>query len=142
MTLIQKLLKQECTVRIESVQLSSATPSLHLSVLVLQKVVTNSQFCLRCLLINPGHTCARVTVYLVCVCVRHHESSHYAQLSVQLKVSTASAQAGKHFKYGFFSKKSSFKSYGVIYIPGSVRLFRGVPSRQRRLQLLKSLMSG
>ena len=46
--------------------------------------------------------------YLVCVCVclsvRHHESSHYAQLSVQLKVPMASAQAGKHFKYGVFSK--------------------------------------
>ena len=69
---------------------------------------------------------------LRCVC-------HYAQRSVQLKVPTASAQSGKHFKYGVFSKNASFKSYGVIYIPASVRPFHGVPSRRRRLQLLKSL---
>ena len=49
----------------------------------------------------------------VCVSVRHHESCHYAQLSVQPKVPTASAQSGKHFKYGVFSKNVLFKSYGV-----------------------------
>ena len=38
-----------------------------------------------------------------CLCVRHHESYHYAQLTVQSKVPTASAQSGKHFKYGVFS---------------------------------------
>ena len=48
---------------------------------------------------------ARGLQYLVYVCVRHHESCHYVQLSVQLKVPTASAQAGKHFNYGVFSKK-------------------------------------
>ena len=75
--------------------------------------------------INPRRACARVTVLGLCVCLSiwHHESSHYAQLSIQLKVPTASAQAGKHFKYGVFSKNASFKSYGVIYIPGSVRPF-------------------
>ena len=64
---------------------------------------------------NPRRACAGVLRYLVCVCVsvRHHESSHYAQLSVQTKVPTASAQAGKRFKYGFFSKNALFKSYGV-----------------------------
>ena len=35
-------------------------------------------------------TCVRV-----CLSVRHHESCHYAQLSVQPKVPTASAQYGK-----------------------------------------------
>ena len=49
----------------------------------------------------------------VCLSVRHHESCHYAQRSVQPKVPTASAQAGKHFKYGVFSKNALFKSYGV-----------------------------
>ena len=48
----------------------------------------------------------------VCLSVRHHESCHYAQRSVQPKVPTASAQAGKHFKYGVFSKNALFKSYG------------------------------
>ena len=49
----------------------------------------------------------------VCLSVRHHESCHYAQRSVQPKVPTASAQAGKHFKYGVFSKNALFKSYGM-----------------------------
>ena len=49
----------------------------------------------------------------VCVCVRHHESCHYVQRSVQAKVPTESAQSGKHFKYGVFSKNALFKSYGV-----------------------------
>ena len=40
------------------------------------------------------------------LCVRHHQSCHYAQLNVQPKVSTASAQSGKHFKYGVFSKNA------------------------------------
>ena len=44
----------------------------------------------------------------VCVSVRHHVSCHYAQLSVQPKVPTASMQSGKH---GVSSKKA--KSYGV-----------------------------
>ena len=44
------------------------------------------------------------------VCLSVHESCHYAQLSVQPKVPTASAQYGKHFQYGVFSL---FKSYGV-----------------------------
>ena len=73
--------------------------------------------------INPRRACARVTVLGLCVCpcvcvsvclsVRHHESCHYAQRSVQPKVPTVSAQAGKHFKYGVFSKNALFKSYGV-----------------------------
>ena len=33
----------------------------------------------------------------VCLSVRHHESCHYAQLSVQPKVPTASVQSGKLF---------------------------------------------
>ena len=51
--------------------------------------------------------------HLVCVsvcahvCLSVHESCHYAQLSVQPKVPTASAQYGQ---YGVFSL---FKSYGV-----------------------------
>ena len=40
----------------------------------------------------------------VCLCVRHHESCYYAHRSVQSEVPTASAQSGKHFKYGVFSK--------------------------------------
>ena len=66
-------------------------------------------------IVNPRRACARVTVLGLCVClsVRHHESCHYAQRSVQPKVPTASAQAGKHFKYGVFSKNALFKSYGV-----------------------------
>ena len=44
------------------------------------------------------------------MCLSVHESCHYAQLSVQPKVPTASAQDGKHFQYGVFSL---FKSYGV-----------------------------
>ena len=69
--------------------------------------------------VNPRRACARVTVLGVCVCVcvclcvclcvRHHESCHYAQRSVQSKVPTASAQSGKHFKYGVFSKNAWFK---------------------------------
>ena len=47
------------------------------------------------------------------MCVWHHESCHYVQRSVQAKVPTASAQSGKHFKYGVFSKNALFKSYGV-----------------------------
>ena len=89
-------------------------------------------------IINPRRACARVTVLglCVCVCIRHHEFCHYAQRSVQLKVPTASAQSGKHFKYGVFSKNASFKSYGIIYIPGIVRPFHGIPSQRRCLQLL------
>ena len=93
----------------------------------------------RFLVVNPRRACARVTVLglcvcvcvcvrvcvyvcvcvrvcvCVCLCVRHHESCHYVQRSVQSKVSlpTASAQSGKHFKYGVFSKNAWFKSYGV-----------------------------
>ena len=68
---------------------------------------------------NPRRACAGGLQYLVCVCVcvclsvRHHESCHYAQRSVQPKVPTASAQSGKRFKYGVFSKNALFKSYGV-----------------------------
>ena len=43
------------------------------------------------------------STWSVSVCVQQHESSHYAQLSVQLKVPTALVQSGKHFKYGVFS---------------------------------------
>ena len=54
------------------------------------------------LFINPWCACAGGLRYLVCVCVClsvcvcvwHHESCHYAQLSVQPKVPTASAQSG------------------------------------------------
>ena len=75
--------------------------------------------------------------YLVCVCV-------CLAPRVQLLCATERptegtygfSSTGKHFKYGVFSKN------GVIYIPGSVRPFHGVPSRQRRLQLLKSLTLG
>ena len=53
----------------------------------------------------------------VCVCVPvclvPRVLRHYAQLSVQPKVPTASAQSGKHFKCGIFSKNALFKSYGV-----------------------------
>ena len=35
----------------------------------------------------------------VCLSVRHHESCHYAQLSVQLKVPTASAQYGLNMAF-------------------------------------------
>ena len=41
----------------------------------------------------------------VCLSVRHHESCDYAQLSVQPKVPTASAQ------YGRYAVFSLFKSY-------------------------------
>ena len=55
----------------------------------------------------------------VCVCVRHHESCHYAQLSVQPEVPTASAQSGKHFKYGFVQKyvltATSYGADGAIF---------------------------
>ena len=74
-------------------------------------------------LINPRRACAGGLRYLVCVCVsvclsvclsvRHRESCHYVQRSVQPKVPTASAQSGKRFKYGVFSKNALFKSYGV-----------------------------
>ena len=72
-------------------------------------------------IVNPRRACARVTVLglcvclSVCLCVRHHESCHYAERSVQPKVHvpTASAQSGKHFKYGVFSINALFKSYGV-----------------------------
>ena len=45
----------------------------------------------------------RYSTWSVCVCVQHHDSCHYAQLSVQLKVPTASVRSGKHFKYSVFS---------------------------------------
>ena len=61
----------------------------------------------------------------VCLCVRHHESCHYAQRSVQPKVPTASAQSGKRFKYGVFSKIALFKSYGVKK-PTSLRAYRDI----------------
>ena len=46
----------------------------------------------------------RVTVLGLCVCVcclsvRHHQSCHYAQLSVQPKVATVSLQSGKHWSF-------------------------------------------
>ena len=79
---------------------------------------------------------ARGLRYLVCVCVcvrvsvclsvRHHESCHYAQRSVQPKVPTASAQAGKHFKYGVFSKNALFKSYGVTKLTSLVCAYRDI----------------
>ena len=62
----------------------------------------------------------------VCVSVRHHESCHYAQRSVQPKVPTASAQAGKHFKYGVFSKNALFKSYGVKMPTSLVCTYRDI----------------
>ena len=69
------------------------------------------------LMINPRCTCTGAPegygTWSVCVSVQHHESCHYVQLSVQQKVPTASAQSGKHFKYGIFSKNALFKSYGV-----------------------------
>ena len=55
--------------------------------------------------INPRRACARVTVLGLCVCPagQTHTQTKY-QLSVQPKVHvpTASAQSGKHFKYGVF----------------------------------------
>ena len=53
----------------------------------------------------------------LCLSVRHHESCHYAQRNPQPK---ASAQSGKHFKYGVFSKKALVKSYGVKKPPTSL----------------------
>ena len=89
----------------------------------LRKIVACSQSSSQCLLVNPrrahapeGYSTWSVCVSVclsVCLSVRHHESCHYAQLSVQPKVPTASAQSGKHFKYGVFSKNALVKSYGV-----------------------------
>ena len=45
----------------------------------------------------------------MCLCVRHHEFCHYAQRSVQPKVPMASAQSGKHLKYGVFSKNALYR---------------------------------
>ena len=78
-----------------------------------------------CLLTLGAH--ARGLRYLVCVCdslslsvCPAHES---AQRSVQPKVPTASAQSGKHFKYGVFSK---YKSYGVKKPTSLVRAYRDI----------------
>ena len=49
-------------------------------------------------IINPRRACAGGLRYLVCVSVclsvRHRESCHYAQLSIQPKVPRASVQSG------------------------------------------------
>ena len=58
--------------------------------------------------------------------VRHHESCHYAQRSVQLNVPTASTQSGKHFQYGIFSKYALFKSNGVKKPTSLVRAYRDI----------------
>ena len=52
----------------------------------------------------------------VCLSVRHHESCHYAQLSVQPKVPTASAQYGKYGKNALFKANKyvlTTTSYGA-----------------------------
>ena len=67
----------------------------------------------------------------VYLCVRHHESCHYAQRSVQPKVPTASGQSGKHFKYGVFSKNALFKSYGVKKPTSLVCAYRDIIWRRR-----------
>ena len=55
MTPCQKLLKQEDTVRrIENMQQSSATPSLHLGFWKLQKIVACSQSSSQCLLVSKA----------------------------------------------------------------------------------------
>ena len=67
-------------------------------------------------IINPRRACARVTVLGLCVCVCVSvclSGTTSPQLSVQLKVPTASAQAGKHFKYGVFSVMASFTYLAV-----------------------------
>ena len=71
-------------------------------------------------LVNPRHACARVTVLgrcvCVCVCVCVCPAPRVQPLrATERPTDTASAQAGKHFKYGIFSENASFKSYGVIY---------------------------
>ena len=91
----------------------------------------------------------------VCVClsVRHHESCHYAQRSVQPKVPTASAQSGKRFKYGVFSQNALFKSYGVKKPTSLVCAYRDIIwrrwsdispeiSRQGLLWFFQSLTAG
>ena len=83
-----------------------------------------------------NYACIIAASLSVCVSVRHHE-----QLSIQPKIPTASAQSGKHFKYGVFRFVQNLLRHLHTW-QRAVRPFHGVPSRRRRLQLLKSLMSG
>ena len=66
------------------------------------------------LLVNPRRACARVTVLGLCVCLCVCPAPRVLPLCVMERpVPTASAQSGKHFKYGVFSKNALVKNYGV-----------------------------